>query len=129
MDLRKKWKIFRERRLCYIIIYNDKIYKKYKIIYTKECKKEMKKIFNYITINLNAREQANHLFSIIKQRIKDLELFPDMYIKIDQYNKIKKKYHKMVVKNYIILYTIDDENHKVFISHIFYQRRNYLHLL
>lgn len=89
----------------------------------------MKKIFNYITINLNAREQANHLFSIIKQRIKDLELFPDMYIKIDQYNKIKKKYHKMVVKNYIILYTIDDENHKVFISHIFYQRRNYLHLL
>ena len=52
-----------------------------------------------------------------------------MYATIEKHDKTDRVYHKMVVKNYIILYTIDEENKKVFISHMFYSRRNYLYIL
>ena len=32
----------------------------------------------------------------------------------------------MVIKNYVILYTIDEENHVVYVSHMYYSGRNYM---
>ena len=45
--------------------------------------------------------------------------FPNVY-----YKKLKKEYRKIIVKNYIILYTIDENNKVVYISHIYYGKRN-----
>ena len=52
-----------------------------------------------------------------------------MYMEIEKHDETNRVYHKIVVKNYIVLYTIDEENKKVFISHMFYSRRNYLYIL
>ena len=65
----------------------------------------------------------------ILDRIEDISVFPDMYIKIEKFDKAQNVYHKMVIKNYIVLYTINYKDKCVFISHIFYHRRNYLHIL
>ncbi len=78
---------------------------------------------------MKAQEQAEKLNIEILERIEDLSIFPDMYMKIGKYNKVKNEYHRMVVKNYIVLYTVDYINKKIFISHIYYKRRNYLYIL
>ncbi len=88
----------------------------------------MREIYNYISIKLMAKIQSDKLFTEVRQRIKELSIFPRMYAKIEKYDETDKVYHKMVVKNYIILYTIDEENKKVFISHMFYSKRNYLYI-
>lgn len=103
--------------------------KRYTIIFTKKFNKEGDKIYYYIAKKLQQEEIAIKLFIRIYNMICNLKIFPRMYVKIDKYDKFKNQYHKIVIGNYIVLYTIDDKNKKIFISHIFYQRRNYLHLL
>ncbi len=49
-------------------------------------------------------------------------------MKIGKVDRLKREYHRMVVKNYVVLYTIDFEKKTVFISRMIYGRRNYLNL-
>ncbi len=103
------------------------VFKIYNIEFTKECKKEIMQIYEYISKNLYSEEAAKRLMRKIKKRIMDLSINPRLYIELESKNK--RKFRRMVIDNYIILYTIDEENKKVFISHMFYARRNYLYIL
>ena len=38
---------------------------------------------------------------------------------------LKRTYRRIIIKNYIILYTIDEKNRKIFESHMYYSGRNY----
>ena len=98
----------------------------YKIIYTQDFREELVNIYNYIANVLKEKEISNKFIRKILIRISELEIFPRLYMKIRRFDRLNNEYHRMVVNNYIILYTIDDLNQKVFISHIYYKRRNYL---
>ena len=87
---------------------------------------EIKHIYNYIANILNEREIANRLIIKILKRILELKESPRLYMKIGKLDRLHNEYHRMVVNNYIILYTVDDLNKKIFISHIYYKRKNYL---
>ena len=41
-------------------------------------------------------------------------------------NRAKKKYRKMIMGNYIVLYTIDEDKKIVYVSHMYYSGSNYL---
>lgn len=101
----------------------------FKIEFTKECIEEVTNIYSYISNNLKDNIAAKRLIEEMMERILDLENFPELYIKIGKTDRLKRDYHKMVIKNYIVLYSIDFLNKKVFISHIIYQRRNYFKLI
>ncbi len=103
--------------------------KKYKIIFTNKFNKESESTYYYISKKLKQEDIAIKLFKKVYNLISNLRTFPRMYAKIDKYDKLKNQYHKIVINNYIVLYTVDDKNSKIYISHIFYQRRNYLHIL
>ena len=98
----------------------------YKIIFTDEFNEELQQIYNYISKKLIEKEVADRLISKIYERIADLIIFTRLYIKIRKFDRLNNEYHRIIVNNYIILYTIDDLNKKVFISHIYYKRMNYL---
>ena len=49
-----------------------------------------------------------------------------MCTKIEKTDKAKRKYRRMVVNNYIILYTIDEMKKIIYVAHIHYDGRNYL---
>ena len=51
---------------------------------------------------------------------------PQIHTKIEKYDSLKRIYRRIVIKNFIILYTIDEENKIVYVSHMYYGRRNYL---
>lgn len=53
-------------------------------------------------------------------------LFPRIYPEISKKDKAKRNYRKIVINNYVILYTFIEEGNIVFISDFYYVRQNYL---
>ena len=102
--------------------FNDNIYE---VEYTEECIEEMVEIYNYISTELKSDNVAKKLISKVNEKILSLEKIPDIYMKIGKSDKLNREYHRMVVKNYIVLYTIDYDNKKVYISRMIYGKRNY----
>ena len=49
-----------------------------------------------------------------------------MCAKIEKVDRVKRQYRRLVVNNYIILYTVDEKEKIVYIAHIYYGGRNYL---
>ena len=98
----------------------------YKIIFTDEFDEEIQQIYDYISKNLKEKEIADRFISKVYGRIEDLKIFPKMYMKIEKMDRLHNEYHRIVVNNYIVLYTVDELNQKVIISHIYYKRKNYL---
>ena len=98
----------------------------FKIIYTQEFKEELKEIYKYISNVLKEKQIANRLIIKILNKISDLKIFPRLYMKIEKMDRLHNEYHRLVVNNYIVLYTVDELNQRVIISHIYYKRKNYL---
>lgn len=99
---------------------------KYNIKLTEEFLKEFKKICYYISTNLNATKAANRLREKVIYNILLLEETPRMFEEIGKMYKTHKQYRKITINNYVILYTIDDENKIIYIAHIYYGGRNYI---
>ncbi len=95
---------------------------------TDECIEEMTEIYEYISNNLKEDNAAKQLMTEVTYRVLDLANAPELYMKIGKVDRLKREYHRMVVKNYVILYTIDFKKRKVYISRMIYGRRNYLNL-
>ena len=39
---------------------------------------------------------------------------------------LKRRYRRIVIENFVVLYTIDEDNGIVYVSHMYYGGRNYL---
>lgn len=97
--------------------------------FTEECIEQMTAIYEYISNNLKEDNAAKRLMAEVADRVLDLSNAPELYMKIGKVDKLKRDYHRMVIKNYVVLYTVDFEKKKVYISRMIYGRRNYLNLL
>lgn len=56
----------------------------------------------------------------------DLAESPRLYAKIEKKDRMKREFRRIVVDNYIILYTINEDKKTVYISHMYYGKRSYL---
>ena len=100
--------------------------KKYRVIITPTAYKEIAKIYDYITDDLYAENAAKRLMNKVEQEIQKLKDSPKIYAKIEKIDELKRVYRRIVVNNYVILYTIDEDNEVVFVSHMYYGGKNYL---
>lgn len=102
--------------------------KPFEVEFTDECIEEMTEIYEYISNNLKEDNVAKRLMTEVTNKVLDLANVPELYMKIGKADRLKREYHRIVVKNYVVLYTIDVKKKTVFISHMIYGRRNYLNL-
>ncbi|MCL2859749.1 MAG: type II toxin-antitoxin system RelE/ParE family toxin [Oscillospiraceae bacterium] len=98
----------------------------YEIEFTEEYDKELDKIYNYISKNLCAEDSAKKLLIKTEQKIINLKYSPKIYVEIKKYEGTKRRYRRLVVDNYVILYTIDEEKKIVYVVHIFYGGSDYI---
>lgn len=98
----------------------------YKIHFSENSLEEINEICDYISKNLKSQNASNRFRNKIISNIESLTRFPKMYARIYKYDKLKREYRKIIIDNYILLYTIDSKNKIVYISHIFYSGKNYL---
>ena len=100
--------------------------KKYKVIITPTAYKEINKIYDYITDDLYAENAAKRLMNKVEQEVQRLKDTPKIHTEIEKFDELKRIYRRIVVDNYVILYTIDEDNEVVFVSHMYYGGRNYM---
>ena len=51
---------------------------------------------------------------------------PYLYMRIDTTNNSHNNFRRIVVNNYVILYLVSESNHTVYISHMYYGKRDYM---
>lgn len=99
---------------------------KYSIKLTDEFLEEINDICNYIANNLKAPDAANRLREKVIYNVLLLEKSPKIFAEIPKMSKIKRQYRRIVVNNYVILYTIDENEKTIYVAHIYYGGRNYI---
>ena len=97
----------------------------YKLVISKEAHKDIDDIVYYIAVEIaNPTAAASFLDDVEKSYIEVLNN-PRMYSLCQDARLSREGYRKIVIKNYLVLYRIDDEANKIFIVRIIYGGRNY----
>ena len=100
--------------------------KEYKIIITPTAQREMIKIYEYIMDELYNIKASYNLMNLVEDAILELKFQPYVYAKIEKIDELDREYRRITIKNYVILYTIDETENVVYIAHMYYIRKNYL---
>ena len=87
---------------------NGKKNMEYKVKLTNQFLDEFEEICNYISNQLNNVNASNRLRAKVIYNVLLLEKFPKICSEIEKTDKTKRQYRRMVVNNYVILYTIDE---------------------
>lgn len=98
----------------------------YEIEFTEDCREEIDEIYEYISEKLVAENSAKKLMRKMRDAVMDLSESPNLYMKIEKKDKLKREYRRIVIDNFVVLYTVDESNKKVYIAHMYYGRRDYL---
>ena len=100
--------------------------KKYEVKVTRQAMAQMKEIVHYISAELLAPEAANKLLDKIRDAIAALSFMPKKYALIEEE---PEGVRKIIVKNFLIYYWVDEENFKVQVIAVIYNRRDQLRAL
>lgn len=98
----------------------------YKVIITPTAYKEIDKIYYYISENLYSKNAARNLIKQIERKLQRLKDTPKIHTEIKKVDELKNRYRRITIKNFVILYTVDEKNRLVYISHMYYGKQNYL---
>ena len=97
----------------------------YNISITDGASAELGEILDYIINRLQNPNAAKDFLDKVGECYGRLAENPKIYQLCDYENFKEKGYRKAVVKNYVLIYRIDEAAKAVYILHIFYGRQNY----
>ncbi|MCI7612481.1 MAG: type II toxin-antitoxin system RelE/ParE family toxin [Selenomonadaceae bacterium] len=101
----------------------------YKVLETVAATKDLDNIIGYITGKLYNFTAAKDFADEVEQCYKKLSVIPFMY-ELCQDERLKRLgYRKVVIKNYIMVYRIDNDRRLVYVMRFFYGKQNYADLL
>jgi toxin ParE1/3/4 len=98
----------------------------YKVKVTKQAYKQMREIVHYIANELLSPEAAVKLIDKMQEAVKGLSEFPKKYSIVDEEPWRSAGVRKIVVKNFLIYFWVDDENMRVQVTAVIYSKRNQL---
>ncbi len=96
----------------------------YKIEFLPIALDDLVEISDYISTKLCNPRAAQNLYEEIIFEIETLSLFPYSAPILILENHLKRKYRKLIVRNYLVFYWVDEDNKTVIISRIVYGRRD-----
>ena len=105
---------------------NGKKNMEYNIKFADQFLEEFEEICDYISNKLKNIDASNRLREKVVYNILLLENSPMMCTEIEKTDRTERKYRRMLVNNYVILYTINEPEKIVYVAHIYYGGRNYL---
>ena len=101
----------------------------YKIVKTDSYQRDLDGAIGYIVLSLVNKTAAISLLGAIEKIYDDLERMPLMYGFCDDPHLRDLKYHKAVIKNYIMVYTVDEDAKVVTVLPFFHGRQDYEKLI
>jgi len=101
----------------------------YQLEFLPIAKQDMIEIVHYISHELHNPMAAENLAVDMITAAENLTEFPYINAIHQSIKPLKKEYRKLIVKNYIMFYRIDEEEKLVTIVRVVYARRDYEKLL
>lgn len=98
----------------------------YAVKVTKQAYGQMREIMLYIMKELFAPEAAQNLLDKFQKAISDLADMPKRHSLVDEEPWRSKGVRKIVVKNFLIYFWVDEENMRVQVTAVIYQKRDQL---
>lgn len=102
---------------------------KYEIKLSIKAKDDLKSIVLYIKNNLNEPAIANKYAKIIREEIQTLGYYPQKFAVIDDNSVKDLNLRKLIIKNYIAFYRVNEENKVVNVERILYGASNWINEL
>ncbi len=99
---------------------------KYEVIVTKKFETSLFQIFEYIKNILCAEVASNKLLIKFEKLVETLEDSPFIYSKVRRYEVLAKEYRRAIIKKYVVIYDINEEEKKVYLDNIFYGGSDYI---
>ncbi|NLA25844.1 MAG: type II toxin-antitoxin system RelE/ParE family toxin [Firmicutes bacterium] len=101
---------------------------RYRIDISEPAENDLREIVRYISAQLSAPMTAMEMLEAMEQTIVSLEEMPHRASAVADERLASIGYRKLIVKNYIIFFSID-EKAKVDVERILYGRRNWRAIL
>ena len=101
----------------------------YKLLITPSALDELSEIVDYISNNLDNPFSAADFLDKVGECYHRLKDNPKIYQLCDYQNFKEKGYRKAVIKNYVLIYRIDEETNTVYILHFVYGRQDYYSII
>ncbi len=101
----------------------------YKIAVSEPAENDLRDIVRYISAQLSAPMTALKMMDTIEEAIAGLSDIPKKYPLVSDDRLKAMGYHKLLVKNYIVFFSVDDKSNIVDVERILYARRDWLHIL
>ncbi len=98
---------------------------KYDINITESAQKDLDNIYFHFAENLSENETAVNIINEMKEKIFSLESMPARYALVNDFSSAKTGYRHINVKNYIILYLVDEKKKAVTVARIVHGKMDY----
>ena len=101
----------------------------YTVKITQQAQEQLREIVSYIHSTLQSPHTAIKILDILEREISSLSQFPNRIPLTEEEPWHSQGIHKMVVKNYLVYFWIDEDSKKVQVIGIIYGRRDQRHQL
>ncbi len=101
----------------------------YKIVISKEAAEDIDDIVFYMVSELSNPSAAKAFLDDVEKSYHNIIEKPAMYGLCNDYRLRNDGYRKIVIKNYLILYRINEDDKTVIIVRVVYGGRNYSELI
>ena len=101
----------------------------YEVRISKQAERQLKEIFQYISYTLQAPGTAEKMLDLLEREILSLSSFPNRIPLTQDEPWHSQGIHKMVVKNYLVYFWVDENAQPVHIIAVVYGRRDQKQLL
>ena len=102
---------------------------KYRVDISEPAERDIRDIIRYISAQLSAPMTALKMMDTIEEAIASLEVMPQKCPPVTDERLAMMGYRKLIVKNYIAVFTIEEKSKVVNVERILYARRDWQHIL
>lgn len=102
---------------------------RYNVILSLEAKADIREIVRYIAKELREPSTAEQMLDRIDEAVASLETMPEKYALVTDEYLASCGIRMIVVKKYLIFYTVEHSKKEVNISRMLYGKRNWIDLM
>lgn len=96
----------------------------YRVVYSPEARDDLKEIYTYIAVELQAPETAEGQVNRIRKEIRSLDFMPSRYAIVDWEPWRSMGMRRVPVDNFVVYYAVNDGSRTVTVIRIFYGGRD-----
>ena len=96
----------------------------YQVKITRQAQAQIREIIDYIKYELCATDAADKLVEMMHSKIKSLQKQPERFRLIEEEPCKSMGVRKVAVKHFLVYYWVDEENRKVQVIAVIYEKRD-----